>query len=127
MKLFSRSSCSFLSSLHTAVAILLTFSLAFLISGCGKKKEEVVKKEVIRPVKIITVDMTGGQDITREFPGKIRATQRVDMAFQVAGPLISLPIEEGQRVKKGEGVTKPKLYRFTSTRAAGLMLNGCRE
>ena len=102
MKLFSRSTCSLLSSLHTAIAILLTFSLAFSISGCGKKKEEAVKKEVIRPVKIITVDLTGGQDITREFPGKVRATQRVDLAFQVPGPLITLPVEEGQRVKKGD-------------------------
>jgi RND family efflux transporter MFP subunit len=102
MKLFSRSSCPLFSLFLSASAVFVIFSLAFSISGCGKKKEEVVKKEVIRPVKIITVDMTGGQDIVREFPGKVRATQRVDLAFQVAGPLISLPVEEGQRVKKGD-------------------------
>ena len=102
MKLFSRSSCSLLSFSSTATVILIFFSLAFSISGCSKKKEEVVKKEVIRPVKIMTVSHTGSQDITREFPGKVRATQRVDLAFQVAGPLISLPAEEGQRVKKNQ-------------------------
>ena len=106
MKLFSRSSCPLLSSLHTAIAILLTFSLAFLISGCSKKKEEVVKKEVIRPVKIMTVVKTGSEEVKREFPGKVRATQRVDLAFQVAGPLISLPVDEGKRVKKGEVLSR---------------------
>jgi RND family efflux transporter MFP subunit len=102
MKLFSRPSYSSLSFSLSATVILLSFLLVLPISGCGRKKEEPVKKEVIRPVKIITVDLTGGQDITRDFPGKVRASQRVDLAFQVAGPLISLPIEEGQRVKKGE-------------------------
>ena len=82
--------------------LLLMMTTLLVLAACGRKKEEVVKKEVIRPVKIIAVDITGGKEITREFPGKIRATQRVDLAFQVAGPLISLPIEEGQRVKKGE-------------------------
>jgi RND family efflux transporter MFP subunit len=102
MKLFSRSSCPLFSLLLSASATLIIFSLAFSISGCGKKKEEVVKKEVVRPVKIMTVSMAGAEEITREFPGRVRASQRVDLAFQVAGPLISLPIEEGQQVKKGQ-------------------------
>jgi RND family efflux transporter MFP subunit len=102
MKLFSRSSCPLFSLLLSASAIILIIALAFSISGCGKKKEEVVKKEVVRPVKIMTVSMTGAQEVTREFPGKVRADQQVDLAFQVAGPLITLPVKEGQHVKKGQ-------------------------
>jgi len=101
MKLFSRSNCSLFTFILTAMAIFLTFSLAFSISGCGKKKEEVVKKEVVRPVKIMTVSMAGAEEVKREFPGKVRADQVVDLAFQVAGPLITLPVKEGQQVKKG--------------------------
>jgi multidrug efflux system membrane fusion protein len=108
MKLFSRSSCSLYSLFLTATAILLTFSLAFSISGCGKKKEEVVKKEVVRPIKIMTVSMAGAEEVKREFPGKVRADQVVDLAFQVAGPLISLPVKEGQQVKKGEILARIK-------------------
>jgi len=85
---------------------LLTFSLAFSISGCGKKKEEVVKKEVVRPVKIMTVSRTGAEEVKREFPGKVRADQQVDLAFQVAGPLITLPVKEGQQVKKGQTLAR---------------------
>ena len=101
MKLSSRSSCPFFSLFLTATVTLLTFSLAFSISGCGKKKEEVVKKEVVRPVKIITVSMAGAEEVKREFPGKVQADQQVDLAFQVAGPLITLPVKEGEHVKKG--------------------------
>jgi multidrug efflux pump subunit AcrA (membrane-fusion protein) len=74
--------------------------LAFSISGCSKKKEEVEVKEVVRPVKLLTVgDKSTGKEI--KYPGRIRASERVDLAFQVSGPLIELPVAEGQSVKKG--------------------------
>jgi multidrug efflux pump subunit AcrA (membrane-fusion protein) len=31
--------------------------------------------------------------------GTVQATQRVNLSFRVAGPLISLPVDEGQRVR----------------------------
>jgi multidrug efflux system membrane fusion protein len=105
MKLFSRSSCSLFSLLSTVSAIFIIFSLAFSISGCGKKKEEVEVKEVVRPVKLLTVE---GKSAMKEikYPGRVRANKRVDLAFQVAGPLIELPVTEGQNVKKGEIIAR---------------------
>ena len=105
MKLFSRSSCSLFSLLSTVSATFIIFSLAFSISGCGKKKEEVEVKEVVRPVKLLTVE---GKSSMKEikYPGRVRANQRVDLAFQVAGPLIELPVTEGQNVKKGEIIAR---------------------
>ena len=105
MKLFSRSSCSLFSLLSTVSATFIIFSLAFSISGCGKKKEEVEVKEVVRPVKLLTVE---GKSAMKEikYPGRVRANKRVDLAFQVAGPLIELPVTEGQNVKKGEIIAR---------------------
>jgi RND family efflux transporter MFP subunit len=37
----------------------------------------------------------------RSFPGKVDASRRVDLAFQVPGVLINLPVKEGQNVAKG--------------------------
>ena len=70
--------------LFTALSTSLIFALAFSISGCSKKKEEVEVKEVVRPVKLLTV---GGKSTRKEikYPGRIRASERVDLAFQVAG------------------------------------------
>nr|WP_240545045.1 efflux RND transporter periplasmic adaptor subunit [Ectothiorhodospira shaposhnikovii] len=37
----------------------------------------------------------------RQFPGEVRADQRAELAFIVSGPLIDLPIQEGQFVEAG--------------------------
>lgn len=72
----------------------------FFVSSCGKGKEETAE-EIVRPVKMLTVSSTEDA-LVREFPGRVRASQRVDMSFQVSGPLITLPIKEGQKVEKGD-------------------------
>ena len=85
-----------------ALACLLTV-FALLTSSCGK--EEEVTEEVVRPAKIMTIAFQGDVSV-RRLPGKVRASQRVDLAFKVSGPLIELPIEEGQDVKKGEVIAR---------------------
>lgn len=40
------------------------------------------------------------------FPGRVRAAQRADLAFNVAGQVIELPAEEGQHVQKGDLVAR---------------------
>ena len=79
--------------------VLLVAGLALFLTACGKK-EEPPAREVVRPVKIMTIESSGG-GTGLTFPGEVRASKRVDLAFQVAGPLTRLPVEEGQEVKKG--------------------------
>jgi RND family efflux transporter MFP subunit len=70
-----------------------------VLTGCGK--EEVVEKvEVVRPVKIMTVQ-AGAASFSHSFPGTVRAARRAELSFKVSGPLVALPAEEGQHVKKG--------------------------
>jgi multidrug efflux pump subunit AcrA (membrane-fusion protein) len=85
------SSCISLAALVAAVAII--------IIACGQK-EEPPPREVVRPVKVMTIT-SSGDAFTRRLPGTVRAAQRVDLAFQVGGPLIKLPVEEDRNVKKG--------------------------
>jgi RND family efflux transporter MFP subunit len=42
----------------------------------------------------------------RTFPGKIEASKKVELAFQVPGLLIQLPVREGQRVTAGEVIAQ---------------------
>ncbi|MBW2173020.1 MAG: efflux RND transporter periplasmic adaptor subunit, partial [Deltaproteobacteria bacterium] len=49
---------------------------------------------------------SGVEAVSAEYPGRVRASQRVDLAFQVSGPLIQLPVEEGQVVKKGQLIAR---------------------
>ena len=98
----------------TGLAALLMVS-AF---SCGRKREEPPPREVIRPVKLLKIEgATTG--MTRSFPGRIRASQRVDLAFQVSGPLTELPVDEGQAVKKGQVIARilPRDFETEITKA----------
>lgn len=96
--------------------VCLLFGLATLVlaplTGCSKKEEEV-QKEVIRPAKILTIEQ-GGSTQTSKYPGKVQALDRVEVSFEVSGKLISLPVKEGQRVKKGELIARLDASDFQS-------------
>jgi len=83
-------------SLQAAI-VLLSF---FIFAGCSKD-EKVEEVEVIRPVKIMTVQANAASP-HRNLPGKVRAAKRSELSFKVSGPLVELPVEEGRRVKKGD-------------------------
>ena len=87
----------------SAVLICLTVFMISGLAACGKK-EEAVSPEVIRPVKTATV-ASGADFAGLTLPGRVRADQRVELAFkEVGGRLLELPIagREGQQVEKGE-------------------------
>ena len=48
----------------------------------------------------------GGRTHVRFFPGRVEASKKVELAFQVSGLLVSLPVKEGQRVAKGEVIAQ---------------------
>ncbi|WP_372682786.1 efflux RND transporter periplasmic adaptor subunit [Desulfosarcina sp.] len=82
------------------LALAGTTAIAILIGACGKK-EEPAPKAVVRPVKVVSV--AGGTNAGPiSLPGQTRASQRVDLSFKVSGPLVELPVEEGQEVKRGQ-------------------------
>ncbi|MFZ2172048.1 MAG: efflux RND transporter periplasmic adaptor subunit [Methylococcaceae bacterium] len=106
-----------LNPLRTVFLISL---LALLLCSCGKKEPEKAELTAVRPIKLMTVGsaLTGQ---VRKLPGTVRATDRVDLAFQVAGPLIELPVKEGQRVKKGDLLARidPQDYETSLRNAKG--------
>jgi RND family efflux transporter MFP subunit len=110
-----------LSSNRTFPAITCSIAiLAVLITSCSKEEEKVPEKKVVRPVKIMTVT-SSGEALKRKFPGRVRAAKRVDLAFQVGGTLIKLPVDEGQEVKKGQLVARvhPKDFQTDLRNAEG--------
>ena len=69
-----------------------------LASSCTDPPAQV---EVVRPVKVMTVGAAGiGGE--RVFPGVVQASQRARLSFRVSGPLVQLPVFQGQEVKKGQ-------------------------
>jgi RND family efflux transporter MFP subunit len=101
----------------------LTFLLALFVlclSSCSKKEEDQPKAAVARPIKLMTIGNvssganSNGSAQTRKLPGTVKAADQVDLAFQVAGTLIDLPVKEGQRIKKGDLVARLDTRDFVS-------------
>ena len=69
---------------------------------------------------------SSGEMTRLTFPGKVRASQRVDMAFQVSGTLIELPIKEGAQVKEGDLLAQidPKDFQTNLRKAEGQLARG---
>src|SRR5260370_21450443 len=54
----------------------------------------------------------GNQPLVRTFPGKVEASKSVELAFQVPGLLVKLPVKEGQKVAKGEMIAQLRQDEF---------------
>jgi RND family efflux transporter MFP subunit len=80
-----------------AVALVLSVALA----GCEQPAPPPSEPtDVSRPAQILEVTAaTLGSDL--RFPGRVRAVQRVELAFNVPGQIVELPVAEGEAVKAG--------------------------
>jgi len=86
--------------------LLLPVSLLVLIpvlTSCDSKPPE--KAEIIRPIpamKVGEIQKVSG----RKFPGKAKATQEADLAFDVSGKLTERAVDIGDIVKKGDVIAR---------------------
>ena len=73
--------------------------LTAMLAGCAKKSE--TGTQPARPVRAIqAADISGIEG--QKFPGRAKATQEINLSFRVGGELVSLPIDVGDVVKKGD-------------------------
>lgn len=77
---------------------LSVLAATLIVTSCGQKKEE--NKAPARPVK--TAQVSSQSVIRKDFSGIAEAVEYVKLAFRVGGQITSLPVVEGQRVKKGQ-------------------------
>ena len=65
------------------------------------QKEEIPQKEVIRPVKTVTLRSNGRGGVWQYY-GTLQGGKRVDLSFRVSGPIRSIRVDRGASVKKGQ-------------------------
>lgn len=80
--------------------LIPVFALAALVS-CSQPP---VKEQGPRPVKL--TEVISLNRIEKSFSGVVSSDQFSDLAFKVSGPLISLKVEEGQKVRTGQIVAE---------------------
>ncbi|MBR1485969.1 MAG: efflux RND transporter periplasmic adaptor subunit [Synergistaceae bacterium] len=65
------------------------------------QKAEVPQKELVRPVKTVTLRSNGKGGLWQYY-GTLQGGKRVDLSFRVSGPIRSIKVEKGASVKKGQ-------------------------
>lgn len=61
---------------------------------------EAPRQTIVRPVKIMVIEGNSQQHV--ELPGRVRASERARLSFEVPGRLIELNAKEGKKVSKGD-------------------------
>ena len=97
-------------------AILLVLGAVAMLLACAVEKPQEVKKkrrEFALPVQIGKVIYMDVADQIRTV-GNIQAEQRVTINAEVEGQIISIPVEEGGKVKPGDvlAVIDPRAYQL---------------
>ena len=100
--------------------LIKCFSLFFALFALLGCKDEIPQKEMIRPVRAMQIS-DPAEFTNRWFPGQAKATQEVDLSFRVAGPLVTLPVNVGDTVRKGQELAKidPRDYQVDLRSAQG--------
>jgi multidrug efflux system membrane fusion protein len=86
-------------------------ALCVAIFGTACSQKTAAQPEVVRPVRTMIV-AAGEENVERSFPGRIEASRQVELAFQVSGLLVELPVREGQTVAKGDVIARLRQNEF---------------
>ena len=79
-------------------------TLLLALSGCGK---EAPPPPLPGPKRVEVLQLQSPTTASqRSFSGRVRATRRVDLSFNVPGKIIELPVVEGAEVEKGALVAR---------------------
>ncbi len=90
---------------------LLFLAAIGVLVAAGCEQPEPIRVDRPRPVKTVTV--SAWEDAhTRVFPGRVEASRRVELAFQVAGVITELPVKEGQEVSAGDLIAQLRTEEF---------------
>ena len=91
-----------MTNARTMLLVVVIISV-WLATGC--RTQTSAPDQGVRPVRAMKVaDFEGLSG--RSFPGRASASQEVDLAFRVSGPLITLPVNVGDRVEVGDLVAR---------------------
>jgi RND family efflux transporter MFP subunit len=97
------------------------YALGFLATvgalavGCGSEPQP--EEVIARPVKMVEVGF-GGVSGFREYPGTVEAADRAELAFEVPGLIIEMPVVQGQWVRRGQMLARLDARNFEAQRDA---------
>lgn len=85
----------------TMFAVLMSFLLAGVLSGCGSQPADTGSAEEIRPVSVVPI-AEQSQSIGVKYLGVIGSGELKKYSFKVPGKLVHVNVQKGQSVRGGE-------------------------
>ena len=86
-------------------------ALSILVLAVGCSPTAPTASDMVRPVRTMVV-AAGEDSHVRTFPGRVEASNKVELAFQVPGLLVSLPIRAGQNIAKNDVIAQLRQDEF---------------
>lgn len=81
-------------------AVLSVLLATGVLAGCGPA-EVAEGPPPVRPIKMVEIG-DALSTVHREYPGRIAPALEAQVSFEVSGRIVSFPVDEGQRVRKGQ-------------------------
>lgn len=82
-----------------------------VMQAVAQETTEQETADIARPAVLVEVQGTESAS-ERVFFGRVRARQTVDLAFQVGGQILQLPVDEGQPIEQGDLIAELDLEPF---------------
>ena len=89
--------------------LMVALSMVCALTGCTRSDSS--RSENVHRGKTISVP-AGNTVEVRTFAGRVDPSKEVELAFQVAGVLVNLPVKEGQKVAKGQIIAQLRPAEF---------------
>ncbi len=84
--------------------------------GCGGG-DDAVPEVNLTPVEVVVLEAAGSYPVREEFVGVVEARRRANLAFEVAGTVMEVRVDEGDAVEAGEELAAIDTARLESQRA----------
>ncbi|MCM1312134.1 MAG: efflux RND transporter periplasmic adaptor subunit [Bacteroides sp.] len=81
--------------LIAATTILSLFS-------CGGKNEKALETVFVNTAEAVSTDKVGKMS----WPGRTKASEDINVAFRVSGPIVAMRVKEGDHVRKGQVIAE---------------------
>lgn len=93
-------------NIRGAAALVAGLMLALVSAGCSESQaNKMQENKTIRPVKAVTL-CRPGENTAWRFPGTVRSLRDVDLSFRVGGPVVTLAVDRGEKVQKGDVIAR---------------------
>lgn len=88
-------------SIQSFFKALFLLSTLGVVAGCSEEAVDETSEKPLRPVRVMEV-VESNNAFGKEFIAVADASRKADLSFRIAGELVEFPVNQGDKVKKGQ-------------------------